>query len=564
MVYGKYFWTFCKDNLTKIEVNGEILETFKEIPGNIYSSLENTTEKFFDKEALFEEGRSMTYGQFKKHVDSFSISLYNQYGIRKGDRIALLMVNSIDFCIAFYAAAKIGAIVVPLSTKLKETELVHPLVNSGAKLLILNEKWWGNVKDIIHLTQINKVIVSGKVHDKTIGQSLDDLTKLECTERYSENVDLKDPIVLMYTSGTTGVPKGALLSHLNILHGVICYKEAFNLSEHDSTIIAVPIFHITGLAALMALFVYIGGTIVLHQYFNAQRVIEDIIARNITFFHASPTVFILLLEQSKKYGEIKGIRKFACGSANMPLGVLDKLKKWLPEMKFHTVYGLTETSSPATIMPDDVYEIGKRGSSGLPIPGIEMKVVDDEGNELPEDSIGELLIKGSTVMLRYWNEQQNRQFRRNGWFYSGDLARIDKDGFVYIVDRKKDMINRGGEKIYSIEVENIIYNHPAVKEVAVFGVPDDLYGEVPKAAITLNEGFNLTKDEIQEYVAERLAKYKVPVYVEFVSEIPHTNNGKISKKMLKAFMEKKIEHKEWSYESKVCFCRRSSETYKLW
>ncbi|MDK2798485.1 MAG: long-chain acyl-CoA synthetase [Clostridiales bacterium] len=532
---GVNFWPFHIVNDMKKEIyNNMEIEMFGDAPDNLYMSLVNTVKLFPDKQALVEDNQIITYKEFKELVDVFASNLFTMYSVKKGDRVALLLVNSIDFCVAFYAIAKLGAISVPLSTKAKSTELSYFLKDSGAKVLILNEQWWENIKDIISFTKIKHFIITGDNKNNINAKKIELLYNKKGS--FDKNVRLPqihDPVAIMYTSGTTGVPKGALLSHFNILHGVISYKRIFDLSSEDSTVIAIPIFHITGLAALLCLFVHVGGTIYLQPYFNAKKVLKTVQEKKITFLHGSPTVFILLLEQSQNFAALESLKKAACGSANMPPEVLFKIKRWLPKTAFHTVYGLTETSSPATIFPTDVYGSNKMGSSGVPIPGVEIKIIDEEGMECPCNSVGELLIRGSVVLEKYWNS--NQKATEDGWFKTGDLAKFDNDGYIYIVDRKKDMINRGGEKIYSFEVENILYTHPAVKEVAVIGVPDPVYGEVVKAVIVTNEGYSLTEEEVKEWVKQKLAKYKVPAYVQFINEMPRTNNGKISKKIIKQY-----------------------------
>jgi long-chain acyl-CoA synthetase len=516
--------------------NHNTYEVFDERPVNLYECLNNTASLYPNKNAIIEEGRAVTFMEFKELVDSFSYSLYSQYNIRKGDRIALLMVNSIDFCISFYSLAKLGAIPVPLSTKSKSTELVLPLIDSDAKLLILNGQWWCNVKDIINQTNIKKYIFSGNYPEGMNGSRIEDLY-LEKPKMliHMEVPESHDPLTIMYTSGTTGKPKGALLTHSNVIHGIICYKRILNLTSEDSTVIGVPIFHITGLAALLGLFIYLGGTIYLQPFFNSKTVLQTVKQHNITFLHGSPTVFILLLNESQNFKNLKSLRKAACGSANMPAEVLNKIKKWLPEMDFHTVYGLTETSSPAAVFPGDVYKSVKLGSSGIPIPGVEMKIVDDHLNELAPGNIGELMVKGTVVLDSYWNNNEiTNKAIVDGWFRTGDMAKINADGYLYIVDRKKDMINRGGEKVYSLEVENVLYSHPAIKEAAVIGIPDSIYGEVVEAFIVLNEGDILSEVEVKEWVKQRLAKFKVPQKVVFLDEMPRVDNGKISKNLIKS------------------------------
>lgn len=531
---GTGFWPLqITRGMMRINHNNMEFETFIDIPGNLYASLSSTSGLFPDKKALIEQSKEVTYKELKKMVDIFSYNLNKRFSVKKGDKVALLMVNSIDFCVSFYAIAKLGAISIPISTKSKSTELAHFLKDSEAKVLILNSQWWPNVREVIGATKIQHCIVTGGCTGAEGEIPIEELyLQHEDGVTSDAAADIFDTAVIMYTSGTTGTPKGAILSHFNLLHSIISYKRILGLTSEDSTIIPIPIFHITGLAALMGLFVHIGGTIYLQPYFNAYKVLETVQKYNITFLHGSPTIFILLLGEAEKFGELKSLRMAACGSANMPPDILAKIKKWLPQMEFHTVYGLTETSSPATIFPGDVYGSDKIGSSGLLIPGLEAKIVGDAGEELPANQPGELMLKGSVILEKYWNIEHKDIEKK--WFRTGDIAKFDEDGYLFIVDRKKDMINRGGEKIYSIEVENLLCSHPAVEEAAVVGVPDPVYGEVVKAVIVINKGCTLSEDEVKVWVSQKLAKYKVPKYVQFVDKMPHTNNNKINKKLLKS------------------------------
>ena len=341
----------------------------------------------------------------------------------------------------------------------------------------------------------------------------------------------EDDVIIMFTSGTTGASKGVVLSNFNVGNAIASYEACMGITSADKTVIATPIYHITGLIALLGLFIHCGGTIYLHLQYRPERVLECCVKEHITLVHAAPTVFLMLLEKRKDYPKVPSVKQFACGSANMPPEAIRELKEWMPQMAFRTVYGLTESSSPATIFPEDAAGSKKIGPSGRPIPGLQMKLIDTDGREVPEGESGELAIYGNVILDRYY-DLKTEALTEDGWFRSGDIARFDSDGFVYIIDRKKDMINRGGEKIWSNEVENVLYDMEGVLEAAVIAIPDSKYGEVPMAVVR-RENEKITEAGIKAWVKKRMAKFKVPEYVVFVDELPKTHNGKISKRTLR-------------------------------
>lgn len=521
------------NKMKKINIHDHEYMTFGNIPRNIYQTLLETSKKFPDKKALSDDFESISYSEFISRVDNFSSILYNTYGICKGDVCAILSLNSIDFCVSFYSITKIGAIVLPLSTKLTSQELFYPLHNSEAKLLILDEKWIEKILQIQGKVNIENLIFTGIGHDFLLGPRIRNLdTKI--IENFHQP-SIEDAALLIYTSGTTGRPKGALITHFNILNAIEAYHQILNLSDEDSTVISVPIFHITGLVALLCLFIHIGGSIYLLPYFDAKETLEKIQDHQVTFFHGSPTVFILLLSQKGSFPTLPSWKKAACGSAHLPSSVIRALHDWLPSLKMHVVYGLTETSSPATIMPNDPEVINKMGSSGMPIPGLEIRIINPETNHSqPRNVPGELEVKGNVVIEKYLKmDSDHKNVFHDGWFRTGDIAKIDNDGFVYILDRKKDMINRGGEKIYSIEVEEVISDYPGVHECSVIGIPDPVYGEIPIGLIVNAEGIEINLEHLKKFVDDRLAKFKVPTEYIFVDELPKNASGKVDKKVLK-------------------------------
>ena len=335
------------------------------------------------------------------------------------------------------------------------------------------------------------------------------------------------PAIIMFTSGTTSKSKGVLLKNYNIMHAVEVYRRTLGITERDVSVIATPIYHITGLVALLGLFVYTGGHLYLHKFFDGARIVEEARRYGFTFIHASPTAFNLIIQAGEGTPSIESLRSFACGSSNMPKDKLRRLHRWLPKSSFHTVYGLTETTSPGTVFPEDAASSPYIGSSGLPVPGTRFKITDENGKELEDGQVGEICISGTLVPDGYY--KQISDTLRDGWLRTGDLGYFNRDGYLFVVDRIKNMINRGGEKIWCFDVENELEMMDGIQDAAVTGIPDDLYGEVAAAVVCLEPGSGLKQESIQQYLGERIARYKVPVKIKIVDKVPQTPNGKTDK-----------------------------------
>ena len=355
---------------------------------------------------------------------------------------------------------------------------------------------------------------------------------------------IEDPALIIFTSGTTSNSKGVLIRNYNIQHAVSTYSRLLELNENDSTILAIPIYNITGLIGTVSLFLKVRGKIYIHKRFDARNLLEDMIKYQITFLHASPTVFTLMLNERRNFKAIPSLKKLACGSSNMPAEKILELKDWMPQMSFHTIYGLTETTSPGTVFPGDASSSKFIGSSGLPIPGLYLKIVNDQNEDVGFNKIGEICLKGTNVITEYYQIETDL-VTEDKWLKTGDIGYINEAGYLYILDRKKDLINRGGEKIHSIDVENAIYQIDAINEVAVVGVEDSLYGEVPVAVISLKEGFRIDETFIRNFLKNKLASFEIPVKYYFVDELYKTENGKIDKKRIRqhlAMKEESINH----------------------
>lgn len=538
MYKGEDLWKKPEIQVVKKTLsNGKVITTYPDLPKNIYSSFRATAERHMEKVAVVDdEGRQYSYKKMMEMTDDFSSWLIHEFGVTRRKHVALMLYNSIEFCTTFLSLNRIGAVVVPLPTKFKMEE-VHALVEkSDVEFIICDEKF----EEYFEKYQQNLnicVIPDGKEkYGLETFTSTKDLSVVEEIEEKATDVDLA---LMLFTSGTTSMSKGVTIRNYNIMHAVESYHKVLGITEEDKAIIPVPIYLVTGLVAVFGLMIHIGGTVCLNRFFDAKRVLEDINKYGITFFHASPTVFTLILKERKHYPELPMLRMFACGSCNMPPEKIKVLHEWLPKSEFRTIYGLTETTSPGTVFPTDASSSPYIGSSGIPIPGSAYKIVDEEGNEVKDGEQGEILVKGSNITENYYKSK--RVALEDEWLHTGDIGWFNTEGYLYIADRKKDMINRGGEKICSYDVENKLLEMNEVEDAAVVGIPDELYGEAPAALIKLKKGTVIEEAEIKEFLKSQMASYKVPQKILFTEDIPLTENMKINKRKVRKMFSEQLE-----------------------
>lgn len=505
---------------------------------NLYQSLQRSAEAHSEHIALYFEGHKYSYAQFHQQVKYSINCLQSGFQLQKNDVIVLAFGNRPEFCSLFYAAMALGIIVVPMSTKLKADDSLNVLNSVQAKVVFFDpayQPWLAGNNDE-NSKQPCVSLADWQFAIRNISHSVQQ-QPLSIAE-----VGPNDIAAIMYTSGTTGTPKGAAISHGNILHAIGAYADVLQLTSKDSTLIPIPICHITGLSALLCLFIDIGGTIHLQNRFHADEILDTIRLQKITFLHGSPTVFILLTQEAERQRHPDGypsLRMIACGAGHLNVGLINKLTDIFPQAEIRPIYGLTETTSPASIFPSDVRGSHKIGSSGLPIPGLEFEVRDDNQQPLPTGETGHLWLKGPVVIKEYWqNPKANQQAFNNEWFYTGDIASVDRDNYVFIKDRSKDMINRGGEKIYSIEIENLISSYPGIKDIAIVPKRSEIYGEEAVAFIVANQDSPLISDNIVNWLTDKVAKFKIPSTIIFVSELPKNANGKTDKNILR----NKVDH----------------------
>ncbi|MFB4165582.1 class I adenylate-forming enzyme family protein [Alteribacillus sp. JSM 102045] len=516
---------------------GRNIRVYADRPLTIDNMLKKTVDKHPHQEAVVMDTYRQTYKELDHTVEELASQMQVVSNIQKGDRVGLLLMNRPEFIHIVFACARIGAIAVPLNTRLSEDELAYMLNHSGVSLLFSESAFLDTISNLQSNYQWEKTWEPIVVDEEEVSETKysDYISSPLKQKRIRVDVMEEDPLFIMYTSGTTGTPKGAIGSHMGVIHSAINYKEVLQEKQDVRTLIAVPLFHVTGLIGQMFYMVLIGGTSVLLKKYQTEPFINALTEENITFLFNVPTIYVMMMSHpSFNEQSYPHLRTLAYGGAPMSKETIAQLRELLPGIKLHNAYGATETSSPTTIMPVE-YDDNKFSSVGLPVPVGEVQIVNEAGQELPDGEVGELWIKGPMVVQGYWrNEEANKKSFEDGYWKSGDMAYRDDEGFVYIMDRKKDMINRGGEKIFSAEVENVLYGHPAVLEAAIVGIPDQLFGEQVKAYVVIKEQENQAPhpEEIKEFLKEKIADYKVPQYVEFVIELPRNPGGKILKNKL--------------------------------
>lgn len=509
---------------------------YKNRPKSIDDMLKRTAGKYPNKEAIITDNVRLTYSELIESTEQVALHLQHYYKLQKGDRVALLIGNKLEFVQMFLACATLGIITVPLNIRSSEEELIYMLNHADVSLICADSDY----RNVVEIWQRKDESQSAIFLEQTSNTFNSELFASIFDKNYDHvtlqkpNVHEEDPLYIIFTSGTTGLPKGAIGSHVNVIHSALNYNKILKLPEETRTLIAVPLFHVTGLIGQLFYMMLIGGTSVLMQNYQTEQFLKRIEEERITFLFNVPAIYIMMLNhRTFDNTNVSTLKTIAYGGAPMSQETIEHLMEKLPDIFLHNAYGATETSSPATIMPQQQYEDIVLGSVGQPVPVSEMKIIGENDEILPPGEVGELYIKGPMIIGEYWrNDTENKKNFVDGFWKSGDMAMIDKEDFVYIMDRKKDMINRGGEKIFSVEVENCLYEHPHILEVAVVGVSDDIFGEAVKAFIVPKLNENVDLQNVQSFLKGKLAKYKIPEYVEIIEEMPRNAGGKILKNEL--------------------------------
>jgi fatty-acyl-CoA synthase/long-chain acyl-CoA synthetase len=498
---------------------------------SVYGILKQTCEKYGNKEVIYDENERITYNQMKNDVDLFAGALTNK-GIVKGDRVAAALPNWYETVVIFFAVAKIGAVLVPFNPKYKFHEVEYILNNSEPKLLIATEEFEKNVTFKKVLALVPEAI--------TLRFSLTGFQRYEELIQegsHSEEIPIDsadDLYCLLYTSGTTGMPKGVMLSHQSLIHSAVTIGGEIHGTNEDVFILSAPVFHIFGMGINLFCAVSLGARIVLLEKFQPRQVLHLIQQEKVTIHSGVPTMFIKELEVDdfQSY-DLSSLRTGIVGAAPIPA---NKVKEIRDRLGFNLLqsYGISETSS-VTLTPYDDHEQFILETVGRAIPGVEMQIVDENRRPLQPGEIGEIAIKSISSMKGYYKmpEQTAAVLDSAGWYYTGDLGTLDSGGYLRFVGRKKEIIIRGGLNIYPQELEALLTKHPKVMDVAIVGIPDEVFGEIACAVVQLKDGSESTEEEIIEYLKRQIANYKLPNKVFFTKEFPVTPSGKIQKMRLR-------------------------------
>ncbi len=511
---------------------------------SIASLLKDTASKMPDRLAVRFIGSSTTYAELDQMSDRMANGLKKK-GIGPGDHVALYCINSPHFMVSYFGILKTGASVVPINLLLHPEEVQYLLQDSECKALIFHEVKNEAVAAIkSSLDSVKHYIAIGK----NTFPGADNFARIVSEEPGTPLLVAPDKshdvAVILYTGGTTGLPKGAMLTHDNLLSNITSVINALELDRHEDTFITVlPMFHSFGATVGFLSPVAAGSKVVALPQFAPEATCKVIQDEKATVFLGVPTMYAMManLPQELHYN-LRTLRICISGGAAMPIPVLERFEKRYGVIIYEGD-GPTECSPVTCVNP-----IGGRrkiGSVGIPIPGVGMKVMDDEGNEMPVGKIGEVCVKGKNVMKGYWNQPEETKAAFHGeWFRTGDLGRMDEDGYFYLVDRRKDMIIVHGINVYPRQVEEVLYKHPDVAEAAVIGIPDELHGELPKAFVSLKAGHDAKPREIIQFCRSHLGKHEIPRWVEIIPALPKSAAGKILKRELRGTEMKKRQAKK--------------------
>ncbi|MBN1380215.1 MAG: AMP-binding protein [Deltaproteobacteria bacterium] len=514
------------------KINNHVIKTYVNRPHTVYEMFYKTAEDYPDRLAVIYGDLRLTYAELNRRVDELAAYLQQDRHLKKGDRVAVFLKNDDAFPVVFLAASKLGAVSVVLNTRLTKLELEFQIKETTPSVAIVDNDTWDKGLDGLAASKLESSFLSQIWGSGGI-----------CPPAALNEDDLH---TILFTSGTTGKPKGVRIVHRNLIHSALRleqYMKILGVSDPAvgrKTLIVAPLFHVMALQEQFLPCMRMANTVVMLSALNIQAFLELVEREKIDYLVGSPAIYRILLgtEEAKKY-DLSSIKIAGFGAAPMSPDLMGEMKKAFVNAKFFNGFGLTEASVSLANMDRECTE--QPTSIGRPSLGCEAKIVNETMQEVQQGKVGEIAVKGPNVADGYYNNpEETAKAFRNGWFLTGDLGRVDDEEFFYVVSRKKDMINRGGENVYPVEVENIIYLHPQVLEVAVLGMPDKVMGEKVAAAVIAVPGQNPTAEEIREFCAGKLAKYKIPEYVFFTAALPKNAGGKVIKEQLFKDLEQKI------------------------
>lgn len=540
-----------------VNIRGIDTRTYKAAPKNLREVFDADTD-FDERTFLVYEGERLTYREHRLAVLKLARELQTRWGVGKGDRVALVMRNYPEWSITFWATVIIGAVIVPLNAWGTGPELEYGILDSGSKVVVVDAERLNRITP--HLEALGlKGLIGVRTPPETIGSAdhfesvvgpAGAYASLALSDYDRVEIEPEDDVTIFYTSGTTGQPKGALGTHRNILTnlmstGFVRVRAQLRRGEmpeppdpdapQKGSLVSVPLFHATGCHSILVPSFASGAKLVLMHKWQPERALELIESEKLNSFGGVPAMVWQVLE-SPRFGEhdLSSVEAIGYGGAPSAPELVERIKQEFPEVASSNGYGLTETSSITTSNLAEDYQ-NRPESAGVPVAVCDVKVVDDQGKDVVPGEVGELWIKGPNVVKGYWNKPEaTAETFTDGWLHSGDLVRIDEEGFVFILDRAKDMLIRGGENIYCVEVEDALYAHPAIMDAAVVGIPHKILGEEVGAVVQIAPRQNVSDAQLKSFVGERLAAFKIPIRIDMQSEpLPRNANGKILKKDLR-------------------------------
>lgn len=500
----------------------------------IGSLLSQSARKFPELLAIECEGRSYSYRQFNEEVNRLAHGLLS-LGLKKGDKLALMMKNSDHFVFTFFAAARLGAVAVPVNFRLTETEVQYILEQSDSSFVVCDKEFEKVISEAKQRTAVRSVISVGE--PETEGFYSYEKVLAENKNEPEIEVSEKDDLEILYTSGTTGRPKGALFDHSQIFKVGISVTINMGLQQHERILHLAPLFHSAQLNLFLISGVALGATHIIHRDFHPVKTLQAIQEHKITHLFAVPAMYTFLLQvpNAAKY-DLTSIKRVGYGAAPMAPELVKKSMDLFKTDQFYNLCGLTE-GGPGGILLDPEGHKQHLGKGGKAIFMTETRVVNEEGMDVLPGVIGEFILRSPMVMKEYYKKpEETKTTLKGGWLFTGDLATIDEEGYITLVDRKKDMIISGGENVYSVEVESVLYEHPAILEAAIIGLPDEVWGEAVCAVIVPKEGAVIDEQELRSFCRQKLAGYKVPRRIFIEEQLPRNASGKILKYQLRQKM----------------------------
>ncbi|MBV2235952.1 MAG: acyl--CoA ligase [Sterolibacterium sp.] len=542
--------------LSEIQHDGQPYRIYKNAPANL-ADLINQGRGFADKEFLVWQGQRLSYADFYRQVDALLPVLRTEYKINKGDRVAIAMRNRPEWMAAFAAIILCGGVAVPLNSWGQREELLHGLTDSTPRLLFCDAQRLAHVSADLLTLKLPAIVVDAERNE--LPPSVTSYTALLARQKTTSDLpaitlEADDLAMIMYTSGTSSLAKGVTSTHRAMCQGVVnleYFGALFVMTSPErfgammaqgfemTTLMAVPLFHSSGLHAQFLSALRTGRRLVIMYKWDVGAVLETIARERVTQLSVSPAMMLQLFNDPRfEEADTRSLAWLGFGGGSVPDPMLALVARKKPQAMAGIGYGLTETNGPSNAATGEAFAWKPR-SNGPTSPIFDVRIVDENGNTLPQGERGEVWLRGITLMQGYWNKPKaTREVLQDGWLHSGDIGYFDEDGFLFIVDRIKDIINRGGEKIASAEVESVLLAHPAIVEAAAFAVADTTYGEALAVAVHLRPGTSLSADDVRNHVAAHLAAYKIPGHVVFHEQgLPRNVVDKVLKRQLRSAFE---------------------------